>query len=1081
MKFQTLNKLRNLLVVGPIISCLLLLFILLPVPIQANSEADTWVRYPIPQKGGGGGWVMTSIDKSDQTGVIAITVAYDGTIYAATEEISGSPLNGYDLFKSTDDGYSWMPLWQIPADDNPDGNAKVISLVLPRWEEADTLYLATQYNIYKTNNGGKTFNSVGRPPSVLEIDSDYSVMITSFDVTDYLGSYLMVVGIHDIDNGEFGGAFFYDKSKPLTPWADMKIGGDGAGTTYDVLDLVFSPRFTDDKQFVAVVTDEVDTLVTTKVDVADWGSTVGDALLLPGLAATGGSLAFPADYDLDPYKDKNVQYVGLDVGGVNGGIFIVLGTELPNEPVVIPVAYQTPVYSLVATGEAFNPNIVVGDGVPPVTGSVFAPPAVIAGLTDGSVISIATGFAYCPPSVSSAQNACVALGGFHGSDYFVYAGTSGASSSFARSVDTGATFVGTAFISDDLLNITDLAVSPVYDHDSTIYMITEGNSGRSILWRTTNGGNNWDAVLTEGQLVNTTTPVEEFDKVAISPKFQSDTTVFICESGSNARLWRSADNGFRFVPLPSTTGAIGIVESWAIVDNREIRIGDSVGNFLKTTNGGLTWSDSVLTGIGGSIESMILSPDYGNDNTILISGDEKIYISRDDGENWQQPTTSPAELMGTITVAFSPYYADDRIIYAAGASGDGIRRFVVGDNSSWRRIDDVSLNCIEPTPVISCLAIGQDSNGLSTLYGIDHRPVMARVVTIGGGVAAEGGIARCLNPTSPLSSDGEAPVFELVNTELPESVTMSNLWLVDGLDTRRLWSYDSSVTPNVLYIYEDALARSLPLVSPVDGGTSGKQRSSKVSWEETGSAEEYDLWYDTDPGFEIMPVQIYSTVARAKIAPVEGLASGNTYYWRVRVGQSGGSTYVPGTTITFGAPVLSRFSDTWAFTTGLGGAEWHPFLTADYVSGNVSPLPGATGLSLRPNFQWNGAEWAIGYEFQLANNSAFAAPIISRTGTNILETTAYFSEIELDYMTTYYWRVRAVSDTSQSVWGTGVFTTSAEPVLMQQPTQSPIQPTDSGTPFYIWAIIAIAVVMIITLLILIITTRRPVSNRTGLN
>ena len=264
----------------------------------------------------------------------------------------------------------------------------------------------------------------------------------------------------------------------------------------------------------------------------------------------------------------------------------------------------------------------------------------------------------------------------------------------------------------------------------------------------------------------------------------------------------------------------------------------------------------------------------------------------------------------------------------------------------------------------------------------------------------------------------------------------------------------------------------LQLVSPADGASSGRQTSGRVSWEEIGSAKTYNLWYDIAPGFKMSPTQIYSPVARAEIAPAGGLASGITYYWRVRVGQSGGSTLVPDTTITFGAPALSRFSDAWSFTTGLSGAEWHPFVTAEFVPGNVAPPPGATDVPLLPNFQWNGADWATGYEFQLANNSAFATPIISRTGADALETTAYFSEKKLDYITTYYWRVRAISKTSQSVWGTGVFTTMAEPVAPPLSPSPPAPPPASEVSLSIWVMLAVMVALVIGLLVLIMTTLR---------
>ncbi len=1040
-----------------------------PLPAQADPDTDAWGRYPIPEKGEAGGWVLTSDVRSEATGVTAIAVAFDSTIYAATEEITGSPLDGYNLFQSTDGGYSWEPLWKIPAHDNPNGDTKIISLVLPDWEDTDTLYLATEYNIYKSTDGGEHFISLGRPPL------DESALITSFDVTDYGGTHLVVVSTRDADNDDYGGVYFYDQSRPFTGWADLRVGSAPAGTKYDVLAVAFPPNFTDDEQVVAVVTDEENTIVTAKLGSADWGTTVGDAYLLdptsglPGepWAATGASLAFPADYDSDVAEDRYMQYVGLDVGGVTGGIYMIMGVEAPDDSIAVPVFFPAPVHSLAAAGEAYGAGVIVGEGFDPTAVGAFTPAFAIAGLTDGSVVSIATGIAYTPPSAYPAENTVVALGGFHGSGYFVYAGTSGINGGFARSVDTGATFARTAFICDDLETITDIAVSPIYRKDGTAYMITEGHSGNNILWRTTDRGQTWDAVLTEGFKVTSpngdTNTVGAFDKVAISPRFASDTTVFISESGSEPGIWRSVDNGFRFSPLPSKTGTVGAIDSWVVVGIKEVLVGDNQGDFYKTTNGGLTWSPAVATGLTG-FSSMALSPDYDNDQTILAGdGDGNVYLSTDDGETWHQPADSATSLGGGTVVAFSPHYTQNRTIYAADSDTDtGILRFVIGKDTRWQRIDRANPERIEEvTPNITGLYVADDGDGLSVLYATNSDPVVSRTV---GTSAAEGGVARCLNPAGVISSDDDAPLFEMVNSELPSGTELTGLWYAEG---HRLWSIDTAATPMVLYAYEGTLTVPLQLDSPVDGASSGRQTSGQVSWQAISRATSYEIWYDTAPSFNQSPARLYSEVARADIT---GLESGVTYYWRVRVGQRGTSILEPGAIIAIGAPVLSRFSGTWSFTTALGGGQWSPFTTPD----GIAPLPGATSVAVRPTFHWDPADRATAYELVVARDSEFADVVIARVGDNALSTTVWASDSDLDYGTTYYWKVRAVSATSYSQWAVGIFTTESAPLAPSSPPppSPPPPPAASGTPVSIWVILAIITVLIMVLLVLIMTTRR---------
>ena len=190
---------------GLTVILLLVLSVLVPAPAQANPKADAWTRCPIPEKGWAGGWVLTSdvsgAPPAEGTGVTAICVAYDGTLYAATEETLGSPLSGFNLFKSTDGGYFWTPLWTIPAGDRPAGGptSKIISLLLPRWEYPDILYLATQYNVYKSTDGGKNFTTIGTRPAYGSGAPPASCLITSLDVTYYNNNHLLLVGSSDAD------------------------------------------------------------------------------------------------------------------------------------------------------------------------------------------------------------------------------------------------------------------------------------------------------------------------------------------------------------------------------------------------------------------------------------------------------------------------------------------------------------------------------------------------------------------------------------------------------------------------------------------------------------------------------------------------------------------------------------------------------------------------------------------------------------------------------------------------------------------------------------------------------------------
>ena len=145
---------------------------------------------------------------------------------------------------------------------------------------------------------------------------------------------------------------------------------------------------------------------------------------------------------------------------------------------------------------------------------------------------------------------------------------------------------------------------------------------------------------------------------------------------------------------------------------------------------------------------------------------------------------------------------------------------------------------------------------------------------------------------------------------------------------------------------------------------------------------------------------------------------------------------------------------------------------------NVAPVPGASGVQLQPTFQWNPADWATGYEFELSAAADYSSPIVSKTGANALISAVWGLEQKLDYATTYYWRVKAVSKTTDSVWANGTFTTMSEAAAPPAAPAPPAPPESTVVkkigPAYIWAIIGIGAALVIAVIVLIVRTRRVV-------
>ena len=89
------------------------------------------------------------------------------------------------------------------------------------------------------------------------------------------------------------------------------------------------------------------------------------------------------------------------------------------------------------------------------------------------------------------------------------------------------------------------------------------------------------------------------------------------------------------------------------------------------------------------------------------------------------------------------------------------------------------------------------------------------------------------------------------------------------------------------------------------------------------------------------------------------------------------------------------------------------------------------------------------YELLVSSGISFTNPIIIKIGDYILPTTAWQSDIRLDFDTTYYWKVRATSSNTYSAWSAaGAFTTESSPAELSSPAAllPPAEPSSLTQP-----------------------------------
>ncbi|MBA7657347.1 hypothetical protein ES703_65284 [subsurface metagenome] len=304
---------------------------------------------------------------------------------------------------------------------------------------------------------------------------------------------------------------------------------------------------------------------------------------------------------------------------------------------------------------------------------------------------------------------------------------------------------------------------------------------------------------------------------------------------------------------------------------------------------------------------------------------------------------------------------------------------------------------------------------------------------------ADGGMERCLNPTYPLG-----PTFESVTKGLDDGAKLVGLWLND----HQLWSIDSANTN--LMTYTDSLTPPIALTSPLDEAPGvgllidDTVKNISLDWETLPGATDYQwqLNYDTD--FSSLPDGFEDTT-RGSSARLPALEPATTYYWRVRAT----------------APVLSPWSAKWSFTTPMGTEAPAPRLE--------SPEAGASGVPIEPIFQWSAIAGADSYELMVTTAATFDNPTILKTGDYALPSTAWQCNISLNYDTTYYWKVRAVSDDSCSAWSAvSAFSTEPAPSLPTGTVAEVTQPTTPQDPEWLdWLMPMGGIVLMVFLLTMI--------------
>lgn len=936
-------------------------------PVPATASADDplrWHRVAIPKEGMAGGWALAS--GSD---VPLLSQARDGTLYAYGKGLDQT------LLKSTDGGYQWQPVGRV-------SDALVVLATAP--DDAERVYYATTSLVYRSTDGGSTFLQLPANPGGA---GSGNIEITSLAVTE-AGQRILVVGTRDTDSGQYGGIYSLDESVPVA-WTDTGLSG------YDVYAVAFSPYFPA-QELVGVVTDETDTLVTTRVGNAAWGATIADTRLdrdnsrlpTPVAVATSAAVAFPTNGARELLEPAPL-FVAIATGSDEGDVYRIDRTTIANRPRATDLNIgadqgqdNLDVTSLAINGDADRASLMAGASTAQVYFSHDG------GLNWQKTTRAPTGqsktMVMMSPDFSTSSQ--------------VYAATSGTESALSATFDGGLTWNQLSLIDTQITTLLDLAPSAGYQDDGTVFLLTWG--GKHSLWRR-DRQSRWERIFSSAL-----PGIDSLSGVKLAPGYGTNShTIFVAgASAGSAATWRSKDRGqnfenARFTRDP-TTGSSFPIDAWAVASDDTLLIAGFDGTstqFYRSADGGWSYGRGAVAG-AQTLHSIAVSPGYPGDKTILVGNTAGwVYLSRDNGASFQPlpADATSAPLTGSISVAFAPDFERSGTVYAASSSQDeGIYRLVIGRDSDWQSIDGT----LPAGGMLGAICLSTEG----TLYATNLK--------------AGGGMERSLNPAYALG-----PLFETVTPGLEDNATLSGLWLTG----QHRWSLDT--TNKWLVSYRDTLTAPLALTAPADEasgiGTLANYRIANTSlqWTSLEGARSYRWQLDHDTDFSSLPDGFEDTT-RATQAKLPQLEPATDYYWRVRVT----------------SPVLSPWSEKWSFTTSLGSSYAAPRL--------VSPAAGDSQVATRPVFQWDEVTGATSYELTVSPELSFTRPVVVRAGASALPSTAWQSDLELEHGTTYYWKVRAMGQGTASAWSpTRAFATEPAPAPTGPVTSSP-SPSPSPEP-----------------------------------
>jgi hypothetical protein len=177
------------------------------------------------------------------------------------------------------------------------------------------------------------------------------------------------------------------------------------------------------------------------------------------------------------------------------------------------------------------------------------------------------------------------------------------------------------------------------------------------------------------------------------------------------------------------------------------------------------------------------------------------------------------------------------------------------------------------------------------------------------------------------------------------------------------------------------------LVNPANNST-GVPVTPTFTWNGVPTASSYRLQVSTNSSFTNLVID--QNLTSTQYTPSTPLNILTNYFWRVNATNNIGT---------------SPYSSTWSFTTSANTPS---------APNLISPVNGATNISLTPTLFWSSVSNSTGYRVQVSTNNTFSNVIVEQN--NLTSTQYAIPSSILQNGTTYYWRALAFNQNGEGPW-----------------------------------------------------------------